>query len=35
VHPAQATQLTEAMLEAVAQGAVLEVPALWCVQVWK
>jgi predicted nucleic acid-binding protein len=29
VHPAQATSQTAAMLEAIADGATLEVPALW------
>lgn len=29
VHPAQATRHTEAMLDAIADGAALEVPALW------
>jgi hypothetical protein len=29
VHPAQATAETEAMLVAIADGATLEVPALW------
>ena len=29
VHPAQATAQTEAMLDAIAEGAILEVPALW------
>jgi predicted nucleic acid-binding protein len=29
VHPAQATEQTEAMLQAIADGATLEVPALW------
>lgn len=29
VHPGQATDETEAMLGAIEQGAVLEVPALW------
>lgn len=29
VHPAQATRETEAMLDAIADGATLEVPALW------
>jgi predicted nucleic acid-binding protein len=33
VHPAQATKLTEAMLEEVAAGARLEVPALWPLEV--
>ncbi len=33
VHPAQATAETEAMLEAVAEGGVLEVPALWPLEV--
>ena len=29
VHPAQATRHTEGMLDAIADGATLEVPALW------
>ncbi len=29
VHPSQATQQTAAMLDAIADGATLEVPALW------
>jgi len=33
VHPAQATQQTEAMLDAIAEGATLEVPALWPLEV--
>jgi predicted nucleic acid-binding protein len=33
VHPAQATAHTEAMLEAMADGATLEVPALWPLEV--
>jgi predicted nucleic acid-binding protein len=33
VHPAQANDETVAMLEAVADGAALEVPALWPVEV--
>ena len=33
VHPAQATQQTDAMLEAIAEGAILEVPALWPLEV--
>jgi predicted nucleic acid-binding protein len=33
VHPAQATKETEAMLEAIADGATLEVPALWPLEV--
>ena len=33
VHPAQATADTESMLDAVAQGGVLEVPALWPLEV--
>ena len=33
VHPSQATPETVAMLEAVADGAVLEVPALWPLEV--
>jgi predicted nucleic acid-binding protein len=33
VHPAQATSLTAAMLDAVAEGAILEVPALWPLEV--
>ncbi len=33
VHPAQATAETEAMLDAIAEGAILEVPALWPLEV--
>lgn len=33
VHPAQATRETAAMLEAIADGATLEVPALWSLEV--
>ncbi len=33
VHPAQATTQTSAMLDAVAGGAVVEVPALWRLEV--
>jgi predicted nucleic acid-binding protein len=33
VHPAQATPDTEAMLAAIAEGATLEVPALWPLEV--
>lgn len=33
VHPAQATAETDAMLDAVAEGASLEVPALWPLEV--
>ena len=33
VHPAQATPETVAMLDAVADGATLEVPALWSLEV--
>ncbi len=33
VHPAQATPETAAMLDAVAEGAILEVPALWSLEV--
>lgn len=33
VHPAQATTETAAMLDAVADGATLEVPALWPLEV--
>jgi uncharacterized protein (TIGR03382 family) len=33
VHPAQATKETDAMLEAIADGATLEVPALWPLEV--
>jgi predicted nucleic acid-binding protein len=33
VHPAQATRQTAAMLETVALGATLEVPALWPLEV--
>jgi predicted nucleic acid-binding protein len=33
VHPAQATRQTAAMLQAIADGASLEVPALWPLEV--
>ena len=33
VHPAQATPQTSAMLDAIADGATLEVPALWPLEV--
>ena len=33
VHPAQATTQTAAMLDALADGATLEVPALWALEV--
>jgi predicted nucleic acid-binding protein len=33
VHPAQATEHTAAMLDAVAEGAIIEVPALWPLEV--
>lgn len=33
VHPAQATTQTTAMLDAIAEGASLEVPALWPLEV--
>jgi predicted nucleic acid-binding protein len=33
VHPAQATAHTAAMLDALAEGATLEVPALWPLEV--
>ena len=33
VHPAQATSETAAMLAAIAEGATLEVPAIWPVEV--
>lgn len=33
VHPAQATSQTAAMLDAIAGGATLEVPALWPLEV--
>ena len=33
VHPAQATRQTAAMLDAIADGATLEVPALWSLEV--
>jgi len=33
VHPAQATPQTDAMLDAVAEGATLEVPSLWPLEV--
>jgi hypothetical protein len=29
VHPAQATRQTAAMLDAISDGATVEVPALW------
>ena len=33
VHPAQATPQTAAMLDAIAEGATVEVPALWPLEV--
>lgn len=33
VHPAQVTRQTAAMLDAIAEGATLEVPALWPLEV--
>ena len=33
VHPGQATSQTDAMLDAIADGATLEVPALWPLEV--
>ena len=33
VHPAQSTTETDAMLEAIGEGATLEVPALWPLEV--
>lgn len=33
VHPAQATKDTAAMLDAIAEGATVEVPALWPLEV--
>ena len=33
VHPGQATAQTDAMLDAIAEGATLEVPALWPLEV--
>jgi predicted nucleic acid-binding protein len=33
VHPAQATRPTAAMLDAIAEGATVEVPALWSLEV--
>ena len=33
VHPAQATKHTAGMLDAIAEGAVVEVPALWPLEV--
>ncbi len=33
VHPSQASRETDAMLEAIADGATLEVPALWPLEV--
>jgi predicted nucleic acid-binding protein len=33
VHPAQATKQTAAMLDAIADGATVEVPALWPLEV--
>lgn len=33
IHPAQSTPETEAMLEAIGNGATLEVPALWPLEV--
>jgi len=35
VHPTQATSHTAAMLDAIAEGAILEVPALWPLEVAK
>ena len=34
VHPSQATAHTTAMLDAIAEGATLEVPALWYLE-WR
>jgi predicted nucleic acid-binding protein len=33
VHPAQATKETDAMLDAMSEGAIVEVPALWPLEV--
>lgn len=33
VHPTQATPETEGMLQAIADGAIIEVPALWTLEV--
>ena len=33
IHPAQATRATQAMLQSVADGAMVEIPALWSVEV--
>jgi uncharacterized protein (TIGR03382 family) len=33
VHPAQATRQTDAMLDAIVDGATLEVPGLWPLEV--
>ena len=33
VHPAQATTQTAAMLDAISEGATLEVPALWPLEI--
>lgn len=33
VHPAQATKQTAAMLDAIAEGSVVEVPAVWPLEV--
>ena len=33
IHPSQATRETDAMLSAIADGATLEVPALWSLEV--
>jgi predicted nucleic acid-binding protein len=33
VHPSQATHQTDAMLEAIAEGSTLEVPAIWPLEV--
>jgi len=33
VHPGQATASTQSMLEAIAEGAVFEVPSLWLLEV--
>ena len=33
MHPVQATAQTAAMLDAIAEGAILEVPALWPLEV--
>ncbi len=34
VHPAQATKDSAAMVQAVAAGACIEVPALWPLEAW-